>query len=226
LSLWEICLLNTLSTIGIGNLHIELPNGSQKTKITFKGTIHAPEMAFTLLSISRLDKAGYMVTFNRGMCTIKNPHGQTIATIPHSDGLYKITAGKHTSPVASANVTSGKMSITEAHKKLGHIAHSTVKHTITNRLITSIDLDLSSKPDFCEACAKAKSARQPFPKKSDTRAEKFGERVHWDLWGPASIKSLNRNHYVAARIDDATRMVIWPLRWPLISMGSATTPVR
>ena len=32
-----------------------------------------------------------------------------------------------------------------------------------------------------------------------------GERVHWDLWGPASVKSLNGHFYIAARIDDATR---------------------
>ena len=49
------------------------------------------------------------------------------------------------------------------------------------------------------------SARQPFPKESKTRAEKYGERVHWDLWGPATVKSLNGHFYVAARIDDATR---------------------
>ena len=29
--------------------------------------------------------------------------------------------------------------------------------------------------------------------------------MHWDLWGPASVKSLNGNHYVAAWINDATR---------------------
>ena len=71
--------------------------------------------------------------------------------------------------------------------------------------ITEIELNPNSKPDFCEACAKAKSACQPFPKKSETRAEKFGEQVHWDLWGPASVKSLNGNHYVVAWIDNATR---------------------
>ena len=39
-------------------------------------------MAFTLISISRLDKAGYQVTFKKGMCTIFNPKGQVIAMIP------------------------------------------------------------------------------------------------------------------------------------------------
>ena len=49
-----------------------------------------------------------------------------------------------------------------------------------------------------------KSACQPFPKESKSRAEKFGEQVHWDLWGPATVKSLNGNSYMAACIDDAT----------------------
>ena len=48
-------------------------------------------------------------------------------------------------------------------------------------------------------------ARQPFPKESKTRATRYGKRVHWDLWGPATMKSLNGNLYVAARIDDATK---------------------
>ena len=61
-----------------------------------------------------------------------------------------------------------------------------------------------SKPEFCEACAKAKVAWQPFPKESETHATKYGECVHWDLWGPASVQSLSRNSYMAAHIDNAT----------------------
>jgi hypothetical protein len=45
----------------------------------------------------------------------------------------------------------------------------------------------------------------PHPKETKTGAKKFGERVHWDLWGPASVKSINGHHYVAAQIDDAMR---------------------
>ena len=60
------------------------------------------------------------------------------------------------------------------------------------------------KTPFCKPCAKAKSAGQPFPKESQTWTTKYGERVHWDLWGLASVKNLNGNYYVAACIDDAT----------------------
>ena len=59
--------------------------------------------------------------------------------------------------------------------------------------------------DFCDACAKAKSTRLPYPHESKTRAEKYGDYVHWDLWGPTSVKSLNGHFYVATQIDDATR---------------------
>ena len=195
----------TLKAIGSGDLHLELPNGSGKTKIVFKNAIHAPDMAFTLISISRLDEAGYSVTFNKRMCTVKKPNGKTIATIPHADGLYKIATTSHSKAGTTANAASIKMSISEAHRKLGHVAHSAIRHAVTKGFISGIELDDDSKVEFCEACAKAKSIRLPYPKETETRAKKFGERVHWDLWGPASVKSINGHHYVAARIDDATR---------------------
>jgi hypothetical protein len=83
-----------------------------------------------------------------------------------------------------------------------------VKHTINSAIstgqITGIELDMDSKPKVCKPCVKAKSVRLPFPQKSDTCAEKYGERVHWDLWGPASVKSLSGNHFVATCTDDHT----------------------
>ena len=142
--------------------------------------------------------------FKKGMCTIFNPKGQVIATIPHSDGLYRII-GKHDKDGGVAAVASGKMLISEAHRKLGHLAYGAVTHAISKGYIAGIDLDTNLKPEFYDACAKVKVARQPFLKESKTRATKYGKHVHWDLWGPATVKSLNGNLYVAARIDDAMR---------------------
>jgi len=96
------------------------------------------------------------------------------------------------------------MDIIEAHQNFGHISSAAIKHAVSKGFITGVNLDENSKPEFCEACAKAKSAHQPFPKESHTWAEKYGNHVHWDLWGPASVKSLNGHHYVAARIDNVT----------------------
>ena len=41
----------------MSDLHLELPNGSGKTKTVLKNAIHAPDMAFTLISVSQLNKA-------------------------------------------------------------------------------------------------------------------------------------------------------------------------
>ena len=139
-----------LKAIGMGDLEMELPNGSQTTKMKFENAIHSPDMAFTLISISRLDKAGYKVIFNKGICRIMNPKGHVIATIPHSDGLYRISAMKSGTGQTYAAAASGKMTISEAHKRLGHVSHKAIHHAVSKGYITGIDLDLKSKPDFCD----------------------------------------------------------------------------
>lgn len=77
-----------VKAIGMGDLHLELPNGSKRTKVVLKNAVHSPDMAFTLLSISKLDKSGHKVIFHKKMCTIIDPKGCTITKIPHSEGLY------------------------------------------------------------------------------------------------------------------------------------------
>ena len=80
-----------------------------------------------------------------------------MATLPLSDSLYHLTTKSSTS-------LSAKMTIQEAHLKFGHIAHDAIKYAIIKGLILGIELDLTSKPKLCDACAKAKASHQPFPK--------------------------------------------------------------
>ena len=171
----------TLRVVGVGDVHIELPNGLKQTKAILKEAIYAPDMAFTLISISQLDNTGSSIIFHKGMCIIKNPQGWIIATIPWADGLYCLIDPYKVNQMAHVNVATGKMSISEAYCKLGHISHTTIKHAVTSWWIAGIDLDIDSKPEFCEPCAKAKSASQPLPKKSDTWATQYGKHIHWDL---------------------------------------------
>ena len=100
----------------MGDLHLDLPNGSKKTQAMFKNAIHTPKMAFTLLSISKLDKADHKVIFHKQMCTIMNPKGHTIAKIPHSQGLYCVLSSPQSPTQLTANSASKKLSISEAHR--------------------------------------------------------------------------------------------------------------
>ena len=190
--------------LGKGDVWIELLNGAKCTKTILKEAIHAPDMAFTLILVGQLDDAKCSATFSGGMCTIHNPSGCTMATIPCANGLYHVTAPEDLPTVNYASIAMVKLTISEAHWKLGRITPSAIKYVIAKGHITGIQLDPESKPEFCKACAKAKAAQQPFPKESETCATKYRERVHWDLWGPASVRSLSGNSYVAVCIDDAT----------------------
>ena len=89
-----------------------------------------------------------------------NTKGQIIAKMPHSQGLYQVLIENEKQPSLHTNVATEKMSISEAHRKLGHISSAAIRHTVSKGYITGICLDEDSKPEFCDACAKAKSARQ------------------------------------------------------------------
>jgi hypothetical protein len=65
-------------------------------------------------------------------------------------------------------------------------------------MVTGINLDLNSKPEFCEACIKANATRKPFPKESKTEYKAYGDKVVADVWGPAAVESIARKQYYLA----------------------------
>jgi hypothetical protein len=60
----------TFYAVGTGDLEIEVPNGTSRTPIILKDVLHAPDMGLTIVSISRITKAGYSVTFKDNTCQI------------------------------------------------------------------------------------------------------------------------------------------------------------
>jgi hypothetical protein len=161
-------------------------------------------MATTLISISKLDVAGFRAKFGNGTCTIIAPDQRIIAQIPAAGGLY--TIGNLTERMSEhANAAAQRISLTQAHRIMGHISYGAVRDAIRSGHITGIELEDGDEGEFCEACAQAKPHRKPFPKQARNRSEHFGERVHADLWGPASVESLGRKKYSVDFTDDATR---------------------
>ena len=86
-----------------------------------------------------------------------------------------------------------KLTLLEAHCTLGHINYTAVKHVISARKITSIEIDDASDSPFCDACAQAKLHHLLFPEKASNRAKNFGECIHTNLWGPTATTSIGGN---------------------------------
>lgn len=200
---------------GYGDLWIHLPNGSQRTRILLKNVQYSPKFAFTLISVSRLASANYTATFQGASCCIATPGGRTIATIPMTDGLYRVAldesddtdgSNKPTGDrIEHANVAVRQVTSREAHRILGHISYPAVRHAIGSGLVQGLELVGDAAEPFCEPCALAKTHRLPFPKEASNRATAVGERVHADLWGPAEVFSLRGMKYTVDFTDDFSR---------------------
>jgi hypothetical protein len=196
---------NLLQAEGSGDLRVELPNGSKMMTVMLKNVLYAPTLHFTLILIGTLDDTGCTMTFRNGACEIRSPgkNRQIIAKVPKQGNLYCLHALQPI--VNAANATVMKISMSNLHRRMGHIAHQSIQNMIKDEAMTGMQLD-KSEPEFCEACTKAKIKRLPLPKKrSDARAvKKYGDRVHSDLWGPAQVSSIGGKNYFVTFTDEAT----------------------
>jgi hypothetical protein len=181
----------TVSTVGRGDVKLDLPLGSERTTVTLRDALYAPKMAFTLVSTNRITAAGMAIHFEGRMCHIltAGPKCRIIAEILHIEGLYSVLARRKNCAVNSAKP---KLTVFELHKVLGHVSQTAVLDAMKKGLIEGVELDSASQPEFCEVCMRAKAKCKPFPKETESRAECYGERVHTDLWEDASITSVSR----------------------------------
>jgi GAG-pre-integrase domain len=187
---------HTFSATGKGDLKLELPNGNQKpTPVTLKNVYYLPHLAFTLMSVGTMDWNGYNLCIKEGKCVIWSPKSNVIGQIPLIHGLYRITTPSNPHTLAVASTTVKKMSISELHRKMGHVNYDDLRKMVRDGMVTGIKLDFDSKPEFCEACIKAKAFRKPFAKKSETMYCNYGDKVVVDTWGPAPVESLGYKKY-------------------------------
>src|ERR1700722_825388 len=191
--------------IGEGDLICRISNGEETSRVALKNVIYAPDMANTLISVGRLGDAGLTALFTKATCKVQTEDGAVIATAPRRDRLYRPTLHFDVQPLKVAHAAVKNVSLADAHRILGHISYSAVRHLAKIRAVDRLEIDLNSPEEFCEACAQAKPLRKPFPEEASNRAKIFGERLIGDTWGPAQVTSIGSNRYTFDLIDDVTR---------------------
>jgi hypothetical protein len=192
------------TVIGRGDVCLLLPNRSSLTTVVLKNAIHAPRMVFTLISIGQLDDAGCTALFGHGTCALKGPDQKFITQVKKTKGLYHAATKALTQPALRMNMAAHKMSLAEAHHVLGHISYKAVKHAIRSGQVSGIQINNNAKA-FCNACTKAKPQNKPFPDYTKNCVRNFGDCIHTDLWGPASVESLGKARYSVDFTNDAMR---------------------
>ncbi|KAL7284965.1 hypothetical protein ACG7TL_000054 [Trametes sanguinea] len=197
---------HSFSAIGEGSVRVSIPNGDGKTTVLLEKVLHAPEIAFALVSIRRADEAGYSAVFEKGECRIyRRRTGAIVGRVPLSNGLYQVRR-----PVVAATAGVGKgpdveLTNLELHRRLGHVSQHVSLRMVEQGRVAGIKLTDSSTSELCEACIKAKITRTPVPdERQSALAKQFGDRIHADTWSAGTI-SLGGNKYTTTWTDDATR---------------------
>ena len=81
--------------------------------MVLKDVFYALDIAVTLISVGRIDAAGYSTTFGGGACVIHNKAKMVIRKIPIQSSLYHIEHDK--SVAGSTLITKEVLAIMELH---------------------------------------------------------------------------------------------------------------
>jgi hypothetical protein len=193
---------SSFNAVGRRYLSIEVPSGHSKTHLKLKDVLYAPGMHMTLVSLGKLDAARFSSTISGNTLHLQCA-GRTYATILRKAGLYSIGAY---SAQAAAEPSIVKMMLDQLHCRLGHRNHKAILKMYTDGRLPGIKLT-SRDITECHDCLLSKATRAPIAAKwMSLLTAKFGDHIHLDVWGPATVRSiLEHTHYVLIIMDDATR---------------------
>jgi hypothetical protein len=85
------------------------------------------------------------------------------------------------------------------HFRLGHLSNSRL--ALLKSTFPSITFDSNT---ICDICHFAKHRKIPFVQ-SYHKAIKPFDLIHFDIWGPISIKSIHHHSYFLTAVDDHSR---------------------
>ena len=170
-------------------------------------TLYVPNISRNLVSLSKLDVAGYSLKFGNG-CFSLYKYNHLIGNGTLCDGLYKLNLDNlfaETLLTLHHNVGTKRSLVDECsaylwHKRLGHISKERMQRLVKNEILPDLDFtDLN----VCVDCIKGKQTKHT--KKGATRSTQLLEIIHTDICGPFDVNSFNKEKYFITFIDDYSR---------------------
>ena len=80
---------------------------------------------------------------------------------------------------------------------------------VSSGAVEGIELDLTSTLQACNSCQYTKATRKPISKvRVAPRAEKFGEEIHSNVWGPSPVKTPGGKQYYVSFTTRWTYLVL------------------
>jgi hypothetical protein len=169
-----------------------------------------PHITKNLISVVKLTKDNSCVF---GCCSsnfkIKDKHtGWIMAMGRKRQGLYTLDSGGAVAALTA--VKSGKAPVDIWHQRLGH-PHSKLLHVLASKHVIDVSNWLNTKK-VCSSCQMGKSCHLSFNSNNKIASAPL-IKIHCDLWGPASIASMQNFKYYVVFVDDHTCYTwLYPLK--------------
>lgn len=185
-----------LEAKGRGSVHMDVIVDGNSRVCSLRDVLYVPGLQYNLISIYKAGKAGIESRFDENGCDMSKD-GNVLAQGVCKGSLYLLTVEEE-----RANVTMDTW-----HQRYGHLNHQSLTALKNKNMVTGLNLDKTSKPSFCSACAEGKSSRTKFPTSENKRHDTVLGIVHSDVCGKITTKSLGGSEYFLTFVDDHSRYV-------------------
>ncbi|GJY34691.1 putative ribonuclease H-like domain-containing protein [Tanacetum coccineum] len=115
---------------------------------------------------------------------------------------------KNVVPLGGLTCLFAKATIDESnlwHRRLGHINFKTMNKLVRGNLVRGLPSKLFENDQTCVACQKGKQHKASCKTKTVSSIFKPLQLLHMDLFGPVSMKSINKKSYCLVVTDDFSR---------------------
>ncbi|KAF5329775.1 hypothetical protein D9619_009137 [Psilocybe cf. subviscida] len=192
---------------------VSVVNG-KRINISFMNVLHAPDFTHNLVSIGRLDRAGYTIQFAGGKVAVLDQKGVTVVEGPAAGTMYELPLFDPTPddilPTAYISRSLSKATDLETwHHRLGHVSEATIMKMMKGEMViglTNETLTRKCTVGKCEDCIFGKHARRPFDYEV-VQVRDVLALVAIDLWGPARVRSTGGKLYMML-FTDTTREAV------------------
>ncbi|GJT07412.1 putative ribonuclease H-like domain-containing protein [Tanacetum coccineum] len=182
-------------------------------KLDFEDVYFVKELKFNLFSVSQMCDKKNSVLFTETECLVLSPdfklldESQVLLKIPRQNNMYSFDL-KNVVPSGDLTCLFAKATIDESnlwHRRLGHINFKTMNKLVRGNLVRGLPSKLFENDHTCVACQKGKQHKASCKTKTVSSICKPLQLLHMDLFGPVSVRSINRKSYCLVVTNDFSR---------------------
>ncbi|GAV99168.1 retrotransposon Ty1-copia subclass [Lentinula edodes] len=187
---------------GMGTVEFITRVGEVIRRIRLTNVKHTPEFGHNLISLSSLDQRAFKGEWGDGALSVKTPEGLVVMMGRGKTKMYEVEI-LHQTLANSARSHEKPADIHTWHRRLGHVAVPRILRMESQGLVDGLQIKSKKLAGMCIDCIYGKATRRPFDEKLTHETEVL-ERVHIDLWGPATTQSIGGARYMMLFTDGAS----------------------